>query len=261
MASDNTLVETVYGPVRGSDDGRVTAWKGVRYAAAPTGDLRWRAPQPPASWTTVADASQFGPVCPQPVDPRIPIDLGAPQGDDCLTLNVWASSDIAAGDRKPVMVWIHGGAYILGSASQPLYDGRVLARGGEVIVVTVNYRLGALGFLDLSEFNTPRRRFDSNLGLRDVLAALHWVRDNIAAFGGDPDRVTLFGESAGAGIITTLLTSPVAEGLFCAAIAQSSPATSVYEASRAHGITRQVLDRFGWTRSSPPQATCSTKCR
>jgi para-nitrobenzyl esterase len=249
MASDNTLVETVYGPIRGSGDGRVTAWKGVRYAAAPTGDLRWRAPQPPATWTTVADASQFGPVCPQPVDPRIPIDLGAPQSEDCLTLNVWASSDTGAGDRKPVMVWIHGGAYILGSASQPLYDGRVLAGGGEVIVVTVNYRLGALGFLDLSEFNTPRRRFDSNLGLRDVLAALHWVRDNIAAFGGDPDRVTLFGESAGAGIITTLLTSPAAEGLFCAAIAQSSPATSVYEAGRAHGITRQVLDRLGMTTS------------
>jgi para-nitrobenzyl esterase len=249
MASNNTLVETVYGPVRGSDDGRVTAWKGVRYASAPSGDLRWRAPEPPAPWTTVAEAAQFGPVCPQPVDPRIPIDLGAPQGDDCLTLNVWASSDTAAGDRKPVMVWIHGGAYILGSASQPLYDGRVLAGGGEVIVVTVNYRLGALGFLDLSEFNTSRRRFDSNLGLRDVLAALHWVRDNIAAFGGDPDRVTLFGESAGAGVITTLLTSPAAEGLFCAAIAQSSPATSVYEPSRAHGITRQVLDRLGLTTS------------
>jgi para-nitrobenzyl esterase len=249
MASDNTLVETVYGPVRGSDDGRVTAWKGVRYAAAPTGDLRWRAPEPPATWTTVADASQFGPVCPQPVDPRIPIDLGAPQGDDCLTLNVWASSDTSGGDRKPVMVWIHGGAYILGSANQPLYDGRVLASGGEVIVVTVNYRLGGLGFLNLSEFNTPRRRFDSNLGLRDVLAALYWVRDNIAAFGGDPDRVTLFGESAGAGIITTLLTSPAAEGLFCAAIAQSSPATSVYDASRAHGITRQVLDRLSLTTS------------
>ena len=120
----------------------------------------------------------------RPGDPRIPIDLDAPQGEDCLTLNVWASSDIAAGDAKPVMVWVHGGAYILGSASQPLYDGRVSAGGGEVVVVTVNYRIGALGFLDLSEFDTPGRRFDSNLGLRDVLAALRWVRDNIAAFGG-----------------------------------------------------------------------------
>jgi para-nitrobenzyl esterase len=249
MQSDNTLVETVSGPIRGTDDGRVTAWKGVHYAAPPIGELRWRAPEPSTPWHTVADATRFGSVCPQPVDPRIPIDLGAPQGEDCLTLNVWASSDIAAGDRKPVMVWVHGGAYILGSASQPLYDGRVLAGGGEVIVVTLNYRLGALGFLDLSEFNTPRRRFDSNLGLRDVLAALHWVRDNIAAFGGDPDRVTLFGESAGAGIITTLLTSPAAAGLFAAAIAQSSPATSVYDASRGNGITRQVLKRLDLTTS------------
>jgi para-nitrobenzyl esterase len=249
MARDNTLVETSYGPVRGLDDGRVTAWKGVRYAAPPIGDLRWRAPEPPQSWTAVADGTGYGPVCPQPVDPRIPIDLGAPQGEDCLTLNVWASSDTTAGDGKPVMVWVHGGAYILGSASQPLYDGRALTGGGEAIVVTVNYRIGGLGFLDLTEFDTPRRRFDSNLGLRDVLAALRWVRDNIAAFGGDPDRVTLFGESAGAGIITTLLTSPAAEGLFSAAIAQSSPATSVYDVTRAHGITRLVLDKLGMTAS------------
>src|SRR5438128_3635120 len=104
----NTVVETAYGPVRGIDDGVVTSWKGVRYAAPPTGDRRWRAPEPPESWSDVADASSFGPVCPQPVEPRIPIDLGAPQGDDCLTLNVWASSDVAGGDHRPVMVWIHG---------------------------------------------------------------------------------------------------------------------------------------------------------
>ena len=245
MARDNTLVETVSGPIRGSDDGAVTSWKGVRYAAPPVGDLRWRAPEPAAPWAAVVDATHYGTVCPQPVDPRMPIDLGAPQGEDCLTLNIWASSETAAGDRKPVMVWIHGGAYIIGSASQPLYDGGVLAGGGEVIVVTMNYRLGALGFLDLSEFDRANRRFDSNVGLRDVLAALRWVRDNIAAFGGDPDRVTLFGESAGAGIITTLLASPAAEGLFSGAIAQSSPATSVYDINRARGITRQVLDRLG----------------
>jgi para-nitrobenzyl esterase len=240
-----TVVQTAYGQVRGVDDGRVTAWKGVRYAAPPAGELRWRAPQPPEPWSEVADATTFGPVCPQPVEPRIPIDLGAPQGDDCLTLNIWASSQIAGGDRRPVMVWIHGGAYVLGSANQPLYDGRVLAAGGDVIVVTVNYRLGAFGFLDLSSFSTPKRRFDSNLGLRDVLHALHWVRDNIAAFGGDPERVTLFGESAGAGIITTLLTSPAAEGLFAGAIAQSSPATSVYDATRARRLAQEFLTKLG----------------
>jgi len=241
----STVVETAYGPVRGADDGSITSWKGVRYAAPPTGDLRWRAPQPPEKWTEVADASELGRVCPQPVEPRIPIDLGAPQGDDCLTLNIWASSNVAAGDRKPVMVWIHGGAYVLGSANQPLYNGRVLAAGGDVVVVTVNYRLGAFGFLDLSSFSTSGRRFDSNLGLRDVLVALQWVRDNIAAFGGDPDRVTLFGESAGAGIVTTLLTTPAGAGLFSAAIAQSSPATSVYDAVRGRRVAEEFLDILG----------------
>jgi para-nitrobenzyl esterase len=241
----STVVETAYGPVRGVDDGVVVSWKGLRYAAPPAGDLRWRAPQPPDPWTEIADASALGPVCPQPVEPRIPIDLGAPQGDDCLTLNIWASSNVAAGDRRPVMVWIHGGAYVLGSANQPLYNGRVLAAGGDVVVVTVNYRLGAFGFLDLSSFSTPRRRFDSNLGLRDVLQALHWVRDNIAAFGGDPSRVTLFGESAGAGIITTLLTSPAAAGLFAGAIAQSSPATSLYDVTRTRRVAEQYLAALG----------------
>jgi para-nitrobenzyl esterase len=239
------VVETAYGQVRGVDDGRVAVWKGVRYAAPPTGELRWRAPQPPEPWSEIADATTFGPVCPQPVEPRIPIDLGAPQGDDCLTLNIWAPSEIAGGDRRPVLVWIHGGAYVLGSANQPLYDGRVLAAGGDVVVVTMNYRLGAFGFLDLSSFSTPNRQFDSNLGLRDVLHALHWIRENIAAFGGDPERVTLFGESAGAGIITTLLTSPAAEGLFAGAIAQSSPATSVYDAIRARRTAEQFIAALG----------------
>ena len=211
MAYDSTVVETTHGPVRGRDDGWVKVWKGVRYAAAPVGDLRWRAPEPPRRWTEVADAGRFGPACPQLSDPKIPLDVGAPAGDDCLSLNVWASSDTDPGDGKPVMVWVHGGAYVIGAGSQSVYDGSSLARGG-VVVVTINYRLGALGFLDLTSLNNGRHRFDSNPGLRDVLAALRWVQDNIAAFGGDPGRVTLFGESAGGGIVTTLLTSPAAEG-------------------------------------------------
>ncbi|MGA9676073.1 MAG: carboxylesterase/lipase family protein [Mycobacterium sp.] len=248
MAIDEPVAETGYGPVRGTDDGRVKAWKGVRYAAAPVGDLRFRAPEPPERWTEVADATAFGPACPQPPIPNVPLDLGAPQGEDCLSLNIWASSDTRPGDRKPVMVWLHGGAYVLGSASQPLYDGRGLAGGGSsggVIVVTVNYRIGTFGFLDLSSFNTSRQRFDSNIGLRDVLAALGWVRDNIAAFGGDPERVTLFGESAGAGIVTTLLAVPAAAGLFAGAIAQSSPATSVYDSGRARQLAVTVLEKLG----------------
>jgi para-nitrobenzyl esterase len=244
MANAETVVDTVDGPVRGTDNGLVKVWKGLRYAAAPTGDRRWRAPEPPEPWREVVDATSYKPVCPQP-EPRIPIDLGAPQGDDCLSLNVWAPSDTAAGDRKPVMVWIHGGAYIFGSASQPLYDGAVFSAGGDVVVVTVNYRVGAFGFLDLSSFSTPTRRYESNPGLRDVILALQWVRDNIAAFGGDPERVTLFGESAGAGIVTTLLTTPAAAGLFTAAIAQSSPATSVYDTTRGRRVAEQFLGALG----------------
>jgi para-nitrobenzyl esterase len=245
MASDNRVVETTHGPVRGAEDGDIATWKGIRYAAPPIGDLRFRLPEPPERWAGVADATSYGPACPQPSFPNMPLDLGAPQGEDCLSLNIWASSDTEPGDRKPVMVWLHGGAYILGSGSQALYDGRRLAGGGDVVVVTVNYRLGALGFLDLSSFNTARRRFDSNIGLHDVLAALRWVRDNIAAFGGDPRKVTLFGESAGAGIVTTLLATPAAEGLFAAAIAQSSPATGVYDRDRARRVAVGILGKLG----------------
>ncbi len=196
MASDNCVAESRYGPVRGADNGRVRVWKGIRYAAPPLGDLRFQAPEPPERWTGVADATTFGPACPQPAIPNMPLALGASQSEDCWSLNIWAPADTEPGDGKPVMVWLHGGAYILGSGSQPLYNGRRLAASGDVVVVTVNYRLGALGFLDLSSFNTLRRRFDSNIGLRDVLAVLRWVADNIAVFGGDPEKVTLFGESA-----------------------------------------------------------------
>jgi para-nitrobenzyl esterase len=238
MTTDQPVAETAYGPVRGTDDGRAAVWKGVRYAAPPLGDLRFRAPQPPQPWTEPADASGYGNACPQPPVPNFPMNLGAGQDEDCLTLNVWAPPGTEPGTGKPVMVWVHGGAYVLGSGSQPYYNGRRLAAGGDVIVVTLNYRLGVFGFLDVPGF-------DSNVGLRDVLAALHWVRANIAAFGGDPQRVTLFGESAGAGIVTTLLAVPQAEGLFSAAISQSSPVTSVYDRSRAQPVTDRVLDCLG----------------
>ncbi|WP_441962793.1 carboxylesterase/lipase family protein [Mycolicibacterium houstonense] len=246
------VVDTAYGPVRGTDDGAVKRWSGIRYAAAPVGELRWRAPQPPARWSEIADATRPGPVCPQITDPRLPIDLGGRQGEESLVLNVWAPAGTEAGDAKPVMVWVHGGAYVLGSGSQPLYDGAVLAGEGDAVIVTVNYRLGPFGFLDLSEFSERAAakglRFETNLGLRDVLCALRWVRDNIAGFGGDPERVTLFGKSAGGGIVTTLLTCPAAEGLFGAAIAQSSPATSVYAADRSRAVAVQYLERLGIAR-------------
>ncbi|CAN5467276.1 carboxylesterase/lipase family protein [soil metagenome] len=237
------VVDTDAGQVRGVDDGQVQVWKGIRYAAPPVGELRWRAPQPPEPWTDVADAFDFGSVSPQPQSP-IPLGAGTQTSEDCLFLNVWSPSGAEPGAGKPVMVWVHGGAYIFGAGSQPLYDGRTLASRGDVVVVTLNYRMGAFGFLDLTGFDGPER-FDSNLGLRDVLRALEWVRANIAAFGGDPQQVPLFGESAGAGIITTLLSAPAAEGLFARAIAQSSPATSVYDSARAHTVAELVLDWLG----------------
>lgn len=247
---DHPVVQTCYGPVRGADDGRVKTWKGLRYAAPPVGDLRWRAPVPPQPWTDVADATTFGPVSPQPRSP-IPMGLGTRADEDCLFLNVWAPSNMDATETalRPVMVWVHGGAYIFGSGSQPLYDGSVLATGSDVVVVTINYRLGALGFLDFSSAG-----FDTNVALRDVLAALQWVRDNIAGFGGDPDRVTLFGESAGAGIVTTLLAVPQAAGLFSRAIAQSSPATSIYDRKQAGGVADLLLDRLGMTAAEAHRA-------
>jgi para-nitrobenzyl esterase len=244
-AGGRPVVETTTGPVRGIDDGTVKVWKAVPYAAAPVGELRWRAPQPPEAWTEPRDAGRVGPVCPQPTDPRIPMDLGAPQGDDFLSLNVWAPPNTQPGDGKPVMVWVHGGAYIIGAASQPLYHGRRLAADGDVVVVTINYRLGALGFLELPTIGADSERFATNVGLRDVLAALEWVRDNIAAFGGDPRRVTLFGESAGGGIVTTLVGSPAAAGLFGAAIAQSSPVTSSYDTDSAGRVAQSFLDALG----------------
>ena len=250
-ASRNPVVDTDSGPVRGVDDGGVRAWKGIRYAAAPMGELRWRAPVRPEPWTEVADATVYGAVCPQPKSP-IPMGAGTRASEDCLFLNVWAPSGSVAGAGLPVLVWVHGGAYIFGSGSQPLYDARALVSGAAdsgdgsgAVVVTLNYRMGALGFLELGGFDAGDRRFDSNLGLRDVLRALQWVQENIAAFGGDPQQVTLFGESAGGGIVTTLLTSPAAAGLFSRAIAQSSPATSVYDTARAHTVAELVLDRLG----------------
>ena len=251
MASDNTLVETRSGPVRGHDDGPRHGVEGrpLRRAAgrrpALAGAAAARRPGP-----TSPMPRRFGPVCPQPVDPRIPIDLGAPQGEDCLTLNVWASSDTAAGDRKPVMVWVHGGAYILG-----LGEPAALRRSG-----AGGRRRRRRRHRELS---ARRARIPRSVGVRQPASdvrhqprparragrAASGCATTSPAFGGDPDRVTLFGESAGAGIITTLLTSPAAAGLFCGAIAQSSPATSVYDTSRAHGHHRQVLERLGLSAS------------
>ncbi|HAM13156.1 MAG TPA: carboxylesterase, partial [Microbacterium sp.] len=224
--------------------GGIRVWRGIRYAQAPTGDARWRDPVPaePLDAGVTVEVTSFGPAAPQKANPAMDLGPDPIFDEDCLFLNVWSGADVDA--PAPVMVWLHGGAYTFGSSSQPVYDGEALAGHG-VVVVTINYRIGALGFLDLSSKSTPEHPFDGNLALKDVMLALRWVQRNIAAFGGDPERVTVFGESAGAGLVTTLLAVPSAAGLFSRAIAESSPVSSVYDAARAETVTDLFLAAVG----------------
>ncbi|MCF8569017.1 carboxylesterase/lipase family protein [Gordonia sp. HY002] len=239
MHSDDLVVDTSYGPVRGVSGDSIDVWKGIAYARPPVHELRWRHAVEPAYHADVVPADAFGPVCPQPVMQVIELADGARQEEDCLYLNVATPRGAAASDAElPVMVWIHGGAYLCGAGSQPMYNPVSLittgnSAGTPTVIVTVNYRMGAFGFTDLSAWSTADQTYEANCGMSDVLAALRWVNRNIAGFGGDPSNVTVFGESAGGGIVTTLLTMPDAEGLVHRAIAQSSPATSVYGRERA----------------------------
>lgn len=208
------------GAVDGIGDGAVTVYKGIPFAAPPVGEWRWRAPQPPRPWSGVRVADRYAPACmqrgayPQDAPPE-------PMSEDCLYLNLWVPAGASAGAKLPVMVWIHGGGLRNGSGSIPLYAGSPLARRG-VIVVTANYRLGALGFLAHPELTRESpNRVSGNYGLLDQLAALRWVQRNVASFGGDAANVTVFGQSSGAISISALATSPLASGLFRRAIAQS----------------------------------------
>lgn len=236
------LVSAPAGAFRGLVDEGAISWRGIRYAEAPKGEARWRAPVPAAPVEGVVDALHFGPACPQPVNAAVAMRSDARYDEDCLTLNLWVPPEAVG--PLPVMVWLHGGAYTYGSSCQPVYNGARLATSGDVVVVTLNYRLGVFGFLDLTRTGEPGD-FDGNLALRDVLCALQWVQGNVAAFGGDPDRVTVFGESAGGGLVTTLLATPSAQGLFHGAIAESSPASSVYGVGRAFGVARDALAELG----------------
>ena len=209
------------GTVAGVLKAGVAAYKGIPYARAPQGRLRWAAPQNAAPWKGVRKADAFGPICPQP-------QLGwnnspQPQSEDCLSLNVWAPV-AKRGAKLPVMVWIHGGAYVAGSGTDPTVDGQAFARKG-VVLVTLNYRLGILGFYAHPELKAESAdRTAGNYGLLDQVAALRWVRTNIARFGGDPGNVTIFGESAGGGSVMLLTVSPKAKGLFHKAIVESGAA-------------------------------------
>jgi carboxylesterase type B len=216
-------VKTEAGQVVGipGRDRSVTVFRGIPYAAPPVGDLRWRPPQPPVPWTGVYEAVRFGPMCPQ-VPGSEQDGNGLPMSEDCLRLNVWTAATAGADEPpRPVLVWIHGGGFRVGTGADVRYDGEALARE-DVVVVTFNYRLGAFGFLATPELSEESGHHASgNYGLLDQIAVLHWVRRNIAHFGGDPGRVTIAGQSAGAGSVNFLSMSPLARGLFHRAVAQS----------------------------------------
>ncbi|HTX49524.1 MAG TPA: carboxylesterase family protein [Caulobacteraceae bacterium] len=216
------VVHTRQGDVAGVTVGSVESFKGVPFAAPPVGDLRWRPPQPAAPWNGVRTADAFGPVCMQAA--RGPFSR-MNMSEDCLTLNVWRPANARPGAGLPVMVWIYGGAFIQGGSAVPFYDGAKFARDG-VILVSFNYRLGRFGFFAHPALDRGRGPI-GNYGLMDQIAALKWVKRNIAAFGGDPDNVTIFGESAGAISVNYLMISPAAKGLFAKAISESGFGRSV----------------------------------
>ncbi|MEZ4384640.1 MAG: carboxylesterase family protein [Nannocystaceae bacterium] len=219
---DAPIARPPAGPVSGVDLGGVAAFRGIPYAAPPLAERRFTPPEPAQPWTEPRSAIEPGPACPQRFD-------GAYVGEeDCLTLDVW-TPNLSEDAALPVMVWIHGGALVLGGGSDPMNDGERLARDGEVVVVMMQYRLGALGFLAAEALREGDGSV-GNYGLRDQLAALRWVRANISAFGGDPERVTLFGSSAGGASAATLASVPAADDLFDAVIVQSSPAVAVLPA-------------------------------
>jgi para-nitrobenzyl esterase len=239
------IVETLHGRVEGAREGELSVFRGIPYAASTAGQGRWRPPGAPQPWSGVRSAGRPGPTAPQSGG-LIASLLGGgaePTSEDCLSLNVW-SPGLDAG-RRPVMVWIHGGGFTTGSGSLPVYDGASLARRGDVVVVSFNYRLGALGFLYLPELAREEGGASGNFGLLDQLAALAWVRDNIAAFGGDPQRVTLFGQSAGAMSAAALLGAPRARGLFQRVILQSGAARNVHLPETAERVRDAFLDEAG----------------
>ncbi len=238
QAQPTAKVMTNSGPVIGNQSADLRTFLGIPYASAPIGALRWQPPQPVGRWTTPLQATSFGSVCTQAASDLF--DPGSGErikgSENCLFLNVYAPGSQAPAKGMPVMVWIHGGGFVLGSGSE--YDGSVLARKHNVVVVTLNYRLGPLGFLALPSLSAEGGvQKSGNYGLLDQQAAMKWVRDNISVFGGDPGNVTLFGESAGGMSVCAQLTSPAANGLFQKAIIQSglcgSPNNNVTLASAA----------------------------
>ena len=221
MTEDTPVVQTTYGKIRGYQENDMYHFRGIPYAEAE----RFMAPQPPKSWEGVKDTQDYGFVCPQAPDREVQGNLAFPkrywlEREDCQTLNIWTKT-LESGKKMPVMIWLHGGGFSKGSVMElECYDGENLARYGDVVSVSISHRLNALGFLDLSDFG-PEYELSGNAGMEDVVMALQWIHDNIDKFGGDPDNVTIFGESGGGGKVCTLLQMADADGLYHRAIIES----------------------------------------
>jgi len=245
MAS--TIARTTSGRIRGLFNGKAHVFKGIPYGAPTSGERRFMAPQKPAPWSGVLDTVELGQQSPQltfnlMAEELISLD-NSPQGEDCLRLNVWTPA-VGDGGRRPVMVWFHGGGFSGGSGGDVRYDGSNLANKHGTVVVTVNERLNAFGFLYLGDIGGAKYADSGNAGLLDLVASLRWVHDNISEFGGDPANVTIFGQSGGGGKVTTLMATPAAKGLFHRAIAESGLNIEAIPANRATDSAKELMARL-----------------
>jgi len=243
-SSYQPIVSTRPGKLEGSYEGDLYVFRGIPYAAPPVGNLRWMPPEPVKPWREVRPAKKFGPIAPQnPMPAGMIMQVEQPQSEDCLFLNIWTPGLDNA--KRPVMVWIHGGAFTIGSGSDPMYDSDKLPKRGNIVLVTINYRLGMLGFLRLKDVTSGKIPATGNEGFLDQVAALKWVKENIAAFGGDPENITVFGESAGSMSIACLMVMPAAKGLFQKAIMESGVGSVAVHLEKANQVGQHFLEVSG----------------
>jgi para-nitrobenzyl esterase len=254
--AQSVVADTAFGKVRGADVGGIKIFKAVPYGANTAGKNRFMPPVDPVKWTGVRDALEFGPSAPQtePGTRRATSDLAVAgagltaESEDCLVLNIWTPA-INDNRKRPVMLWCHGGGFATGSGSSPVTDGTHLARRGDVVVVTINHRLNVLGFTYLAELGGQDFGQSGDAGMLDIVHALKWVRENIAQFGGDPNTVTVFGQSGGGRKVGTLLAMPSAKGLFHRAIIESGPTIKLVERDQATRVAGELLSKLGLNKS------------